>query len=467
MNRWLVALVAALPFAGVCQDRYPVDWAQVESEALDHFAALLRIDTTNPPGNETEVAVYLRDALAAEGIEGRLYAMVPGRDNYVTRIRGNGSKEPVLVMGHTDVVGVQRENWSVQPFDAVRRDGYIYGRGSLDDKDNVTAGLMLMLMLTRAGVELDRDVIFLAEAGEEGTPEVGVDFMVNEHWDEVGAQYCLAEGGTAVARDGVVRYVSIATTEKYPMRVRLVATGTAGHGSVPRVDNALAALAGAVAKLSEWQPPMRLNQTTRAFFQRLAEISDKESAERYRGLLEPSEQAASQHYLAQHEPQYNALLRTGVAPTILSGGFRRNVIPSQAEAMLDVRALPDENPEEFYAHMAAVINNPNVEVVPQPIYRPASPPSPIDNEMFRVIESVSERLFPEAVILPTMLTGATDMAQVRAKGVACYGFGPVRHEEDLSAGGGAHGDDERIPEDSLLTLVQFLWYSVLGIAASP
>ena len=467
MKRLFVALVAALPVAALCQDRYPVDWAQVESEALGHFEALLRIDTTNPPGNETEVAVYLRDALAAEGIEGRLHAMEPGRDNLVARIEGNGLKEPVLVMGHTDVVGVQRENWSVEPFDAVRRDGYIYGRGSLDDKDNVTAGLMLMMMLRRAGVELDRDVIFLAEAGEEGTPEVGVDYMVNEHWDEVGAEYCLAEGGGAVARDGVVRYVSIATTEKYPMRVRLVARGTAGHGSVPRVDNALAALADAVARLSAWQPPMRLNQTTRAYFQRLAEISDEEYARHYRGLFDPAEQARSQHHLAQHEPQLNSLLRTSVSPTILSGGFRRNVIPSEAEAMLDVRGLPDEDPEAFYAHMAAVVANPDVEIVPQPIYRPASPPSPIDNEMFGVLESVSARLFPEAVVMPTMLTGATDMAQVRAKGVACYGFGPVRHEEDLSGGGGAHGDDERIPEDSLLKLVQFLWYSVLGIAASP
>ena len=467
MHRLIVALVAALPVAGVCQDRYPVDWEQVESESLDHFEALLRIDTTNPPGNETEVAVYLRDALAAEGIEGRLYAMAPGRDNLVARIAGNGSKEPVLVMGHTDVVGVQRENWSVEPFDAVRRDGYIYGRGALDDKDNVTAGLMLLTMLGRAGMELDRDVIFLAEAGEEGTPEVGVDYMVNEHWDEVGAEYCLAEGGGAVARDGVVRHVSIATTEKYPMRVRLVARGTAGHGSVPRVDNALAALADAVAKLSAWQPPMRLNQTTRAYFQRLADISDEESARYYRGLFDPAERARSQHYLAHREPQHSSLLRTSVTPTILSGGFRRNVIPSQAEAMLDVRGLPDENPEAFYALMASVINNPNVEIVPQPIYRPASPPSPIDNEMFEVIETVNARLFPEAVTLPTMLTGATDMAQVRAKGVACYGFGPVRHEEDMSSGGGAHGDDERIPEDSLLKLVQFLWYAVLGIAASP
>ena len=234
---------------------------------------------------------------------------------------------------------------------------------------------MLLLMLDRAGVELDRDVIFLAEAGEEGTPEVGVDYMVNEHWDEVGAEYCLAEGGGAVARDGVVRYVSIATTEKYPMRVRLVARGTAGHGSVPRVDNALGALADAVAKLSAWQPPMRLNQTTRAYFTRLAAITDEESARYYRGLFDPAEQARSQHYLAHHEPQLSSLLRTSVTPTILSGGFRRNVIPSQAEAMLDVRGLPDENPEAFYRHMAAVINNPNVESFPQPSIVPASPSS--------------------------------------------------------------------------------------------
>ena len=467
MCRSLIMLMALWPIAAVSQDRYPVDWDDVAAESLSHFTALLRIDTSNPPGNETAVATYLREVLAAEGIDGRLHALVPGRDNLVARVEGNGSKAPILVMGHTDVVGVQREKWSVEPFGAVRRDGYIYGRGTLDDKDNVTAGLMLLLMLKRAGVQLDRDIIFLAEAGEEGTPEVGVDFMVDERWEEVSAEYCLAEGGGAVARDGDVNYVSIATTEKYPMRVQLVARGTAGHGSVPRMDNALAALAAAVAKLSVWQPPMRMNETTRAYFQRLASISEEESAQHYRGLFDPAQRAYSQRYLAEHEPQHNALLRTGVTPTILGGGFRSNVIPSEAVATLDVRDLPDETPEEFYTHMAAVINDPNVEIVPQPIYRPASPPSPIDNEMFEVIQAVNERLFPRAVTLPTMLTGATDMAQVRAKGVPCYGFGPVRHEEDLSSGGGAHGDDERIPEDSLVKLVQFLWYTVLGIAASP
>ena len=467
MARLLAVLLAGLPIAVLSQDRYPVDWAEVEGEALSHFTALLRTDTTNPPGNETAVANYLRDALAAEGIDGRLYAMAPGRDNFVARLPGNGSKRPILVMGHTDVVGVQRENWSVEPFDAVRRDGYIYGRGTLDDKDNVTAGLMLLLMLERANVALDRDIIYLAEAGEEGTPEFGIDYMIDEHWDEIAAEYCLAEGGTTVARDGEIRYVSIATTEKFPMRVELVARGTAGHGSVPRVDNALAALASAVAKLSDWQPPMRLNDTTRTYFERLASISPDENAAHYLGLFDPDQSGASQRYLAEHEPQHNALLRTGVSPTILSGGFRRNVIPSEATAMLDVRALPDQDPEAFYADMAAVINDPNVELVPRPIYRPPGTPSPIDNEMFEVIEAVNEQMFPQAVTLPTMLTGATDMAQVRAQGVPCYGFGPVRDEEDMASGGGSHGDDERIPEDSLLLLVQFLWYAVLGIAASP
>ena len=467
MRRFVLMVLVVWPAMGHAQDPYPVDWEAIAEEALTHFTALLRTDTTNPPGNETAVAVYLQRVLQADGIAGRLYALEPGRDNFVARVRGNGSKSPILIMGHTDVVGVQRENWSVEPFDAVHRDGYIYGRGALDDKDNVTAGLMLLLMLERAGVRLDRDVIFLAEAGEEGTPQVGVDFMVEQHWDEIAAEYCLAEGGGAVARDGEVRYVSIATTEKFPMRMRLLARGTAGHGSVPRVDNAIAALATAIAKLSAWQPPMRLNDTTRAYFARLATISSAEAAARYRGLLDPAQQARIQQFLGVHEPHHSSLLRTGVSPTIVSGGFRRNVIPGEAEAMLDIRALPDEDPGDFYADMAAVINDPAVEIIPQPLYRPPGPPSPIDNEMFEVIQAVNARLFPAAVTLPTMLTGATDMAQVRAAGVPCYGFGPVRHEEDLGAGGGAHGDDERIPEDALLKLIQFLWYVVIGIAAAP
>ncbi len=454
------------PLTTHAQDPYAVDWQEVAAESMAHFSTLLRIDTSNPPGNESEVAIYLQSVLEQEDIDAELFALDPDRANMVARLRGDGSKEPILVMGHTDVVGVQRESWSVDPFAAVAKDGYIYGRGSLDDKDNVTAALMLMLLIARLDVELDRDVIFLAEAGEEGTTRFGVDFMVENHWDKIAAQYCLAEGGGAVSRDGEVHHVAIATTEKYPMRVRLVAHGTAGHGSVPRLDNAISLLSRAVARLAAWQSPLRLNETTRAYFNRLGDISPPEAADRYKGVLDPAEQPRIERYFAEHEPQHYSLLRTSVVPTILSGGFRRNVIPSEAEATIDIRGLPDENPQEFYRDLAGVINDPNIEIVPEDIYRPASPPSGLDNEMFRALEAVTARLYPGAVTLPTMLTGATDMAQIRARGTQCYGFGPIRTEADITGSGGAHGDDERIMEASLLSLVQFLWYAVIEVAAS-
>ena len=462
----LCVALSAVPLASDAQDRYPVDWPAVETESMEHFSALLRIDTSNPPGNETEAARYLQGVLEQAGIESELFALDPSRANLVARLRGNGSKRPILVMAHTDVVGVQRENWSVDPFGAVVRDGYVYGRGSLDDKDNVTAGLMLMLLLERAGVELDRDVIFLAEAGEEGTTRFGIDYMVENHWDEIAAEYCLAEGGEAVMRDGEVWHVDIATTEKFPMRVRLVAHGTAGHGSIPRLDNAVSALARAVGRLAAWQPPLRLNETTRAYFDRLGDISSPEQAARYKGVSDPAQQPEIERYFAENEPKHNSLLRTSVVPTMMSAGFRRNVIPTEAEATIDIRGLPDEDPEEFYQTLARVIDDPNVEIIPEGVYRPASPPSSLESEMFQALESVAARLFPSAVTLPTMLTGATDMAQVRAQGTQCYGFGAVRTEADINGGGGAHGDDERIMESSLLSLVQFLWYAVVDVAAS-
>ena len=462
----LCAVFLTTPLVTDAQDRYPVDWQAVAAESTEYFSTLLRTDTSNPPGNETEAATYLQRVLQQEGIEAELFALEPTRANLVARLRGNGSKQPILVMGHTDVVGVQPDNWTVDPFDAVTKDGYVYGRGSLDDKDNVTAALMLMLLLKRAGVELDRDVIFLAEAGEEGTTRFGVDYMVEQHWDKIAAEYCLAEGGGAVARDGEVHYVKIATTEKFPMRVRLVARGTAGHGSVPRVDNAVSALARAVGRLAAWQSPLRLNETTEAYFYRLGEISSPEAAARYQGVLDATQQPRIERYFAEYEPEHYSLLRTSVVPTMMSAGFRRNVIPSEAEATFDIRGLPDENPEEFYRDLAGVINDPNIEIIPEGVYRPASPPSSLESEMFQALEGVTDRLFPNAVTLPSMLTGATDMAQIRAQGTQCYGFGAVRTEEDIAGGGGAHGDDERILESSLLSLIQYLWYAVVDVAAS-
>jgi len=368
-------------------------------------------------------------------------------------------------MGHTDVVGVQREKWPVDPFAAIRKDGFIWGRGSSDDKPHVVSSLIVMLLLHRLHVPLDRDVIFVAEAGEEGTTGPGIDFLVSQHWNDIAAEFALAEGGQISWRDGQVRYVEITTTEKTPRRTRLVAHGVAGHGSVPRLDNPLLHLAAAVAKFQTWQPPMRLNDTTRAYFERLATISAPDDAYRYNHIADPAKTEEIQRYLLEHEQGNYSVLRTSVVPTIIQAGFRSNVIPSEATATLDVRALPDEDLSKLYDQMRRLINDPAVEILSTGTdQRVPSPPSRLDTDMFKALERTQKKMFPQAITVPAMLTGATDMAQLRAKGVQAYGFGPIVDENESKLHG-AHSDQERLLESSIYSMVQFLWYTVLDIAA--
>jgi acetylornithine deacetylase/succinyl-diaminopimelate desuccinylase-like protein len=462
--RALIVLLAAVPVA--LAQRAPVDWNKVNPETLEHYSNLLRIDTSSPPGNEIKAVEYLKKVLDREGIPYQVFAKIPNRPSLVARVKGNGSKRPVIVMGHTDVVGVQREKWTVEPFAAIRKGGFIYGRGANDDKDNLTASLMTVLLLKRLNVPLDRDVIFIAEAGEESDHVIGINMLVEQHWDAIAAEYALAEGGYASSRDGKVRFVEVCTTEKVPRTTRLIARGVAGHGSRPRKDNAVVHLSEAVAKIGKWEPPMRLNDTTRAYFERLATISTPEEAARYNHLANPQRSAAIQQHFAQNELGHYSMLRTSISPTIINIGFRRNVIPSEGEATLDIRALPDEDMPKFYDQIRKVINDPAVEVVPPAGgMRPASPPSRLDTEMFKVLESVTKQMFPGAIVLPSMLTGATDMAQLRDKGVQAYGIGPIIDEKTRDVGA-AHTDDERLAEASLYKLVEFQWHAVIGIAAS-
>jgi len=443
-----------------------VDWDKVRAETLEHYQAVVRIDTTNPPGKETAVVNYLKSVLDREGIPNQVFALDPARANLVARLKGNGRKKPVAILGHTDTVGIQRDKWPVDPFGALRKDGYIWGRGTTDNKDCVAAGLMLMLQLKRLRVPLDRDIIYIAEAGEEGTSSVGIGYLVEKHWSEIESEFALAEGGFVHAENGRVRYVEIAATEKVSRGVTLIATGTSGHGSRPRRDNAIVHLAAAVAKIGAWETPMRLNDITRTYFERLATISPPEEAARYNGLVDPQKSAAIQNYFAEHDLAKYSILRTSISPTMLNGGFRRNVIPSQAEAMLDIRALPDEDMPRFYAEMARIISDPAVKIVPGQYTHPPAPSSRLDTEMFRALEAAQRRLYPGAITIPGMVTGATDLAQLRAQGVQAYGIGP-RFEEAEFAEHGWHSDVERLSEESLHGLVQFLWHAVLQIAAAP
>jgi acetylornithine deacetylase/succinyl-diaminopimelate desuccinylase-like protein len=465
----LAPLIPAFALCAACAAVLPAsaqtpDWAKINSETLRHFQALVQIDSTDPPGNETRVADYVKNVLEAEGIPATLAAQDPARANVIARLKGNGSKRPLLIMGHSDTVKVDPAKWVFPPFSAHMDGGFIYGRGTLDDKSDLTAALMTMLLLKRSGTPLDRDVIFVSEVGEEASTGPGIEYLVNEHWPEIDAEICLAESGGVRRRAGKLVYATVETTEKQPKGAVLVSKGPAGHGSRPLRSSAVVHLARAVATIAAWEPPTRFNDTTRLYFEKLAAVSDPESAQRYKDLFIPAKSAAAREYLAENEPGLYSMLHTSISPNIIEAGYQINVIPSEARATLDIRALPDEDIDAFYATMRKVINDPAVELMPETRnQRPGAAPSSITNDAYRAVEAAYRKIYGVQT-LPVMSTGATDMAFLRAKGVQCYGVGAMVDEEDAAKGFGAHSDQERILEEAIYKHTQFFWDTVTSIA---
>jgi len=432
---------------------------KAQAEAAHFLADLVRIDTQDPPGNESRVAAYLQKTLQAEGIDSEMLETVPGRNSLVARLKGDGSKRPLLIMAHEDVVPVDRARWTVDPFAAIEKDGALYGRGVSDDKAMLAANLETFLQLKRLNVPLARDVIFLAEASEEMSSPAGMSALVERYWDKINCEFSLNEGGGALVENGKIKYIGVGTAEKLPRGVTLQATGSSGHGSVPRVDNAVTHLAAAVAKAGTWETPSRLNETTREFFQRLAKISPPQEAAWYRNVLDPKVQAE----LRVKKPQYYSMLRTSVVPTMLKAGIKENVIPPTAEGTLDIRALPDENLDKFREMLSEVINDPQVKVVAgdATYSMPPSSPSQLHTEMFIALEHAQKLMVPEAVTLPTMGTGATDSSFLRTRGVQAYGIGVPKTEEESRT---VHGNDERIEIKQLGTFLRFEWAAVSEVA---
>jgi len=464
MKRVAVLLALLSGAVAIGQTPGPVDWTRVEEETLKHFQTLVRFDTSDPPGNEQPAADYLKSVLEAEGIPVKIFTLEPNRPNVIARLTGSGRKRPLLIVGHTDVVNVDPKKWTFPPFSATRDGGYVYGRGTVDDKDNLTGSLMMMLMLKRMNVPLDRDVIFLAESGEEGTTRVGIQYIVNEHYADVDAEYCLAEGGGITRTGGRAVYSGVQTLEKIPYAISLTARGPAGHGSVPLQTNAITHLSAAVARVADWRPPVRLNETTSAYFKRLAEISAPEQAAQYRAVLDPSKIWDADKWFFEHEPRHASMLRTSVSPNIITAGYRINVIPSEAAAQLDVRALPGENMPAFLEEVKKVVNDPTIDVAFAPRdTRPPGVEARIDSEVFKALEAAGQKIY-SVPTLPEMSTGATDMAYLRARGMQCYGIGPAIDTEDSPKGFGAHSDQERILESELHRFVRFYWEVVTSVA---
>lgn len=445
--------------------------ADAQASTLRHLQNLVRLDTQNPPARELAVAMYFDSVLATvPGVERRVLRIPEDsmRANFVARLRATRPRgKPVLVMGHMDVVGADTAKWDTDPFVPTFRDGYLYGRGVIDDKGMLAATLTAIVQLAQQRDRLDRDIIFFATAGEEGGPPVGVDWVMEHHRDLVGdAEFALNEGGRVRVENGAIRTINIQTTEKVYYNVVATATGTSGHGSVPLPDNALAALARAVNRVHEWRAPVRLIETTRLYFQRLATIEGNAEMRRAMEQLTapgaPQAQIDAAAAVLSRDPLHNAILRTGTSLTILDGGFRANVIPSEGKATFNVRIVPGEDITEIVRMMNQAGGEPNVTFALEGDPTPAPPPSAVTTELYQAMESAARTMAPNATVIPFMSTGATDGAVLRAASIPTYGIlpMPLPLEDELRM----HGDNERVPVPALGWATEYLYRVLRQVA---
>jgi acetylornithine deacetylase/succinyl-diaminopimelate desuccinylase-like protein len=361
-----------------------------------------------------------------------------------------------------DVVGVQREKWSVDPFAAVIKDGYLYGRGAIDDKGMVIANLAVMVALKRSGARLDRDVIYLAEGDEEQGGDYGIEFAIQKHWDKIACGFAINEGGRVFVKDGKIQYVGVQASEKIPVNVTVVATGPSGHGSMPRKDNAVVHLAAAVARIGTYEAPPQPNTITRRYFEQLSKAEEPELAKWMRALETPERRESAARRLSEASPMWSSMLRNSIAPTMLRAGIRENVVPSEARANLNIRLLPGNTAEMVVADLTKLVNDTQIRFEIEPSLRQPSPPSSLESELYQAIERVAPTVFSNAIVMPFMSTGATDSAQLRLRNVQAYGLLPFPMTEQDDAR--MHADDERIPLESFRKGIEFLYRVVEDFA---
>ena len=430
--------------------------------ARRYLAEMTRLDTSNPPGRETRMAAYLERVAREEGIPSELLGRDPSRLNFVARLGGSGEARPLLLMAHTDVVPAEAAQWSVPPFSAEIRAGFLYGRGSVDDKSLLAAELATLVELKRSGRPLRRDVILAAEADEEGGSD-GMRWLVRNAWTKIDAEFALTEGGFATDLPSGIRVYQIQTAEKVPMPVLVRARGSAGHGSLPRPDNPVVNVSRALVKLADADQPARLNATTRRYLAELAKLPDYAWLAPLLPRLEREQTAIpAANEIRRRNAELNAQVRTTVSPDVLRGGSVTNVIPTLAEALVDVRRLPNETSEEVLARLREIVHDNQVEILPAPgPDAPVCAPSSVSTALYRTMETVLRSATPGARVIPYMQRGATDGRFLRQKGMAVYGA-PLFAIDDRD--NHAHGNDERISVAGFETGVQLLWKIVTGVA---
>jgi acetylornithine deacetylase/succinyl-diaminopimelate desuccinylase-like protein len=444
-----------------------VDLSQVESDAIGWLQGLIRINTTNPPGNELAAAKYLAGILDKEGIPSETFQSAPGRGFLVARLPSSAVPDPskaLLLVGHLDVVGVDKSKWTVDPFGGVIQGKYIYGRGVFDDKGMTVANLAVLVALKRANVRLDRDVIFLAEGDEEEGGTLGMRFAVEQHWDKIACGFAINEGGRVEEQDGKVQYVAIQVSEKVPANVDVIAKGTSGNASVPRPDNPVAHVAAAIAKIATFETPVQFNTVTQAYFEGLAPLEDEDTG-KWMKALESSDRADhAERWISSANPTWNAMLRDTISPTMLEGSVQQNVIPSEARAVLNIHLLPGNMAEPLVNKLRQLVNDPEVRFEVEPSTREATPSSSLTSPLYYSIARAAAYAFSGAPAVPYMDPAATDSMYLRLRSVQAYGVLPFPLTEDDYAH--MHGDDERLSVDSFRKGVEFLYGVVSDFAAA-
>ena len=428
---------------------------------------LIQVDTSNPPGHEAQIAELLAPKFKPLGFE---IEIVPtpetGKSHFLARLRGDGSKKPILLAAHADVVGVEREKWTVDPFAGLVRDGHVYGRGAIDFKGGVAVFARAAMMLAENKVPLARDVIFLAEADEEGAPYSTL-WLARTHWAKMDCEFALNEGGWIIKDTaGKVQYVSISTADKGSASLVLTARGTSTHSSMPRPDNAIFTLSRAMAKLADYDTKVQLTPSTQQFFLTLAKTSAPPASDYFRTIATSTDRAAIARADREvsKDPLIHALLRNSIAPVLMNAGFRGNVIPGSAAATINVRTIPGTDPNDLVREFQQVIADPRVEVTlaNQGGGLAASAPSSEDTELFRTLVREARTTFPGAEVTPYLFQAGTDAGAWRSRGVPVYGIYPYPITADELTR--MHGNDERVSVESLRQGTEMIYRTLVAVA---
>lgn len=441
----------------------PLDWTAIQTQGVEILRQYLRINTSNPPGNELETARFLKAILEKEGIEATILDTAQlgvGRANLYARLKGNGSKRAIALVQHMDVVPVTPAYWSVPPFSGEVKDGFIYGRGALDMKGEGVAHLMALIALKRGGVPLTRDIVFVANADEELGSTGGIVF-VDRHADLLkDVEYLFTEGGANVYRNGKLEYYSVGVAEKRTFWQKLTVKGTPSHGSRPTRANPVPRLVAALDKIARYETPLHVIPAVEKFFRDISRNYSGRQAGYLRDVRTSLDDPAAREWILS-DVYWNAILRNTISLTGLAGSNKTNVIPAEASAELDIRLLPDQSPDTMLATLKRIVGDTAVHF--ETLLEPKPPfESPVNTDLFRAVERAAKERDSNAFVTSSMMTGATDRPSYRKLGIIAYGLDPFRVDA-ADEQRGVHGNDERLSVENVGFGIRFL-YDILRYA---